>query len=430
MTSARRFEQDLPALLDDLYLAGMPDYRDDLVRQTAAIRQRPTWTFPERWLPMDLATRRLPFATVPLRALIVLALILILAAAALLVTVGSHHPLPPPFGIARNGPLAYTRSDVVYARDAADAPERVLIGGEGGKVEFAGFSPDGTRMLFVRTIETSQYLFVADADGRSERKLLESALHDAYIAWGPDGRTVAVSDEIDFVRKVMLVHVDGAPPTIVDLGDARPTDIAWRPPSGAELLVRATTKGGGQDFFLVRADGTRIRSFGLPSPSRFGQDWENSGPAWSPDGKLLAYNRVEPLDGELAGHFRVHLTRADGTGDVTLPGPSEPLVHEAWPVWSPDGRWIAVEHFVFGDPGEDWIAILPSYGSAPARDLLPRGPASPGGGITKTWTPDGSRVLAHVKGTGETFLIDPVTAASEKAAWNAVAEPDYRRLAP
>lgn len=38
MTTPRRFEQDLPALLADLYLAGTPDYRDDIVRQTARVR--------------------------------------------------------------------------------------------------------------------------------------------------------------------------------------------------------------------------------------------------------------------------------------------------------------------------------------------------------------------------------------------------------
>src|SRR5205814_993805 len=159
---------------------------------------------------------------------------------------------------------------------------------------------------------------------------------------------------------------------------ARPGRKRRRHRRAVELLPRAATRGGGQDFFLIRADGTLIRSFGLPSQLRFGSDWDNSGPAWSPDGTRLAYNRVEPLDGDPAGHFRVHVIRADGTGDVTLPGPSEPLVHEAWPVWSPDGRWIAVEHFVFGDPGQDWLAMLPSDGSAPARDLLPRRFASPG----------------------------------------------------
>jgi hypothetical protein len=429
MTSTRRFEQDLPALLDDLYVAGTPDYRDDLVRRTAATRQRPAWTFPERWLPMDLATRRLPFAAVPLRALIVLALILILAAAAVLLTVGARHPLPPPFGPARNGPLAYMRSDAIYARDAVDAPERVLVGSEGGRVNFAGFSPDGTRLLFSRTMAGSDYLFVADADGHGERKILASPLHDAYLTWAPDSRTVAVSDEIDFVRKVMLVHDDGTPPAIVDLGDARPTDMVWRPPTGAELLVRATTKGGGQDFYLVRSDGTLVRSFGLPSPLRFGSDWENSGPAWSPDGKLLAYNRVEPLDGELVGHFRVHVIRADGTGDIALPGAADPTLHEAWPIWSPDGKSIAIERFVFAADGQARIALFPADGSAGARDI---GPTRHGEdqGVIKVWAPDGTRVISYVRVTGETFVIDPMTGKYEKAAWNASSEPDYRRLAP
>ena len=427
MSSTQRFEQDLPVLLDDLYVAGTPDYRDDIVRQTAAIRQRPAWTFPERWLPMDLATRRMPFASVPIRALIVLALILILAAAALLVSVGSRHPVAPPFGPARNGPLAYLRSDAIYTRDTVDGLERVLVGNEGGKVKFAGFSPDGTRLSFIRTITGSEYLFVADADGRAERKILATPLHDAYITWGPDGQTVAVSDDIDFVRKVMLVHIDGTPPTIVDLGDARPTDMAWRPPAGSELLIRATTRGGGQDFFLIRADGTPIRSFGLPSPLRFGSDADNSGPAWSPDGALLAYNRVEPLDGDLPGHFRVHLIRADGTGDIALPGPADPGLQEAWPLWSPDGKSIVVTRFVFDSDGQDRIAILPADGSAAAHDI---GPTKLNSSIVKTWTPDGTRVVEYVRATGETFLTDPLTGAFEKAPWNASEEPDYRRLAP
>jgi Tol biopolymer transport system component len=378
---------------------------------------------------MDVATRRLPFATVPWRTLGVALLILILAAAALLVAVGSQRRVPPPFGPARNGPLAYMRADAIYARDAVDAPERVLVGSEEGKVNFAGFSPDGTRLLFVRTMAGSDYLFVADADGRGERKILASALQDAYIAWAPDSRTVAVSDYVDSVRKVMLIHDNGAPPTTVDLGDARPTDLVWRPPSGAELLVRATTKGGGQDFYLIRADGTLVRSFGLPSPLAFGSYWENSGPAWSPDGTRLAYNRVEPLHGDLTGHFRVHVIRADGTGDVALPGAVDPALHEAWPIWSPDGKSIAIERFVFDPDGQARIAIVPADGSAGARDI---GPTTHGedAGVVKVWTPDGTRVISYVRATGETFVIDPVTSQFVKAGWAAASEPDIRRLAP
>src|SRR5437867_13063954 len=104
MTTPRRFEADLPALLADLYLAGTPDYRDDLIQQTARVRQRPAWTFPERWLPVELVTTRVPLTRMPWRQIGVLALIAILLVAALAVYVGSHQQrLPAPFGIAANG---------------------------------------------------------------------------------------------------------------------------------------------------------------------------------------------------------------------------------------------------------------------------------------------------------------------------------------
>ena len=48
MTTAQRFEHELPELLADLYVGGMPDYRDDLLRRTGATRQRPAWSFPLR----------------------------------------------------------------------------------------------------------------------------------------------------------------------------------------------------------------------------------------------------------------------------------------------------------------------------------------------------------------------------------------------
>ena len=90
MTSPRRFEQDLPALLADLYLAGTPDYRDDLVQHVARVRQRPAWTFPERWLPVELVTSRVGTTRMPWRQIGVLALL-----AALMASRINRRSLPP-----------------------------------------------------------------------------------------------------------------------------------------------------------------------------------------------------------------------------------------------------------------------------------------------------------------------------------------------
>ena len=53
-----RLQQELPDLLTDIAAPQVPDYADDLLARTAVTRQRPRWTFLERWLPMGVIARR------------------------------------------------------------------------------------------------------------------------------------------------------------------------------------------------------------------------------------------------------------------------------------------------------------------------------------------------------------------------------------
>ena len=98
MTTERRLERDLPQILGDLAMGPYPDYIDDVLATTAQRRQRPAWTFPERWLPMDIATERVVTTALPWRQLGVLALIALLVVSAIAAYVGSQPRLPAPFG--------------------------------------------------------------------------------------------------------------------------------------------------------------------------------------------------------------------------------------------------------------------------------------------------------------------------------------------
>ena len=123
-----RFQQELPDILTAIAAPRMPDYVDDLLAQAAATRQRPRWTFPERWLPMGAIARRQPSVpAIPWRPFLVAALLLALVAAALLVTAGSQRHVPPPFGPARNGALSFDNGDI-YLRDSSTG-SRALVGG-------------------------------------------------------------------------------------------------------------------------------------------------------------------------------------------------------------------------------------------------------------------------------------------------------------
>ena len=69
MTAESRFERDLTSILEDLYLGPSPDYRDEAMAAAVRTRQRPSWTFAGRWIPMaDIASRPVLAPRVPWRA--------------------------------------------------------------------------------------------------------------------------------------------------------------------------------------------------------------------------------------------------------------------------------------------------------------------------------------------------------------------------
>jgi len=428
MTSPQRFEQDLPALIADAYLAGIPDYRDDLVRQIAAVRQRPAWTFPERWLPVDLVTQRVPTPRVPWRAVGVLALIALLIASLVAAFIGSQPRRPPPFGLAANGQIVYGTSGDILVRDSPTSDARVLIGGSTDDHD-PWFTPDGARLTFMRTESGHDLLMVADADGRNIRQLIPDPIRNPWAEYSPDSRSIAFVNEVKGIPRLAIIPLDGSPPLQVDLGGIVPSDLAWRPPDGRQLLVRGRKADMTTDFFLLNADGTGLTPIGVPSHKNFGPDWDNSGPALSPDGSRIVYNVVEKADVQNGGYFRIHEIGVDGQGDHALPAPTDRAVQENWPAFSPDGKSILVHRWMWDTAADGWLAVMPSDGSAVAHDIGPKVKGGVDTGLIKAWSPDASHVLLRASNTGQSWSIDAVTGRYIELPWDTSALPDWQRKA-
>ena len=99
MTAFDRVEPRIPELMDELAPARVPDYFDDLLRQTARTRQRPAWSSLERWLPMGVIARSDTLGQVPWRPIAIAAMLIAAAATTLVLIAGSQRRLPPaPFG--------------------------------------------------------------------------------------------------------------------------------------------------------------------------------------------------------------------------------------------------------------------------------------------------------------------------------------------
>jgi dipeptidyl aminopeptidase/acylaminoacyl peptidase len=160
-----------------------------------------------------------------------------------------------------------------------------------------------------------------------------------------------------------------------------------------------------------------------------GGAWDASGPAWSPDGSLVAYNAVEGIpDREW---FRVHVVGADGTGDRALSLSAYP-VSEGWPAWSPDGKKLVVQRWA-GD-GDARIAILGLDDQRAPASLGPRHSFVDNEAWVAIWSPDGKRLLVRWDDAADqvrdSYLLDPVTGAYTPIDWPLTDHPSWQRLAP
>jgi dipeptidyl aminopeptidase/acylaminoacyl peptidase len=430
MTNQMRFDQDLPMLLDDLYITGTPDYRDDLVRRIAATRQRPAWMFPERWLPVDITTQAAPAARMPWRQLGVLALIGVLIALMAVAYVGSQQDEPAPlFGVAANGQIALARDgDIVAVDHETDAVSPLVIGPEVDSEP--AFSLDGTQIGFLRDSDGAggpDLVMVGSADGSGIARINSEPLA-SLMQWSfsPDGRDVLVLAWADGLPRLIILPVDGSrAPRILDVAGL-PTDVGsieavgYRPPDGSEILVMTEpTTGSNRAIEAVDVETGQARTI-VPASSS-----DIFGASWSPTGEYVTYQRYEPLGG-----IRAHIVGADGMGDRLL-DPTSDVQADFAHAWSNDGGRI-VTRSREGE-GADGFAVVTVDASQPPIVVQ----CGPNGGDAcpddLTWSPDDSTLVGHVtfnEAVVGYVRVDPATGRMTDVPWTGDSSLSWQRRAP
>ncbi len=203
-----------------------------------------------------------------------------------------------------------------------------------------------------------------------------AALAGPVAAQAPD---VGGGGRILFVKDGDLWVLDSSGAHALATGGtfSQPT---WAPDGNSLAYVYRGTNFA--DIFVTDDQGqsqTRLTS----SQSRIlnDNDW-NFRPAWSPDGKQIAYVS------DKASTFPVLsvMSAADGSGRHALatPGLQQQAVDAI--AWAPDGSQLAIT--LFNEPGPTQIALVPIGG--PARQVGRVLTELPGGALDPAWAPDGT----------------------------------------
>lgn len=427
MTSFDRQDRALADLLAQLVAPAPVDDLDLILTRTAAMRQRPAWTFLERWLPMVSIARSVrSTAPVPWRWAGVLALLLVALLAAYLVGGGAPTRLPAPLvGPTANGVLVLARGGSVVTIDPATGDEVARADGAAPE-QVPVFSPDGTQVAFERPAAGGTQLIVAKADLTNEVLATPDPVQDLR-AWSfsPDGRSLVALAVVEAQPRLILVSADGSRPVRVlpgspTLGDSppqfHPTD------EGRVLYLEQTTAGRAVATVDIATDAVRI----LTAPA---SDADIHFATLSPDGTRIAYGTYDPTSTEISA--RSWVMAADGSairrvddapgtvGDV--PGP-----------WSNDGARLVILRFPPND-ASPYPVIVTLDGSREPVDIvcpLPDGPRDCSIEVW-TWSPDDRYLVGRVTGSGglDAVTIDTATGAASRAPWSDVTEPRWQRVA-
>ena len=266
------------------------------------------------------------------------------------------------------------------------APVPAWITDLGGRIVFGRESGDPTTFTVLRMAADGTGLTPVGAPTTASRSL---------VTWGPHGRLLFESDR-DGTMQVFDMDDGGGEVRQLTMGPELHGNPAISP-DGSTMAFGTWTETRDLGIHLAAADGsdTQPRTLTTPPDRTMSGDAQ---PAFSPDGRLLAFQRVLDASEEKAVKAAIFVIGLDGTGLRQLTPASMDAGH---PRWSPDGRTILfhdnadMQEPTLGQSANLWTM------AADGSDL--RQLTHEAGGnyaIEGTWAPDGS-AIAFASWSGE-----------------------------
>jgi len=200
----------------------------------------------------------------------------------------------------------------------------------------ADWSHDGTKLA----VTANQLgIYTMNADGSSPNLVFSPGLG---AVWSPDDTKLAFAS----ANNIWTVHADGTSATQLTSISTTGALVANAPvwsPDGTRLAFNVSNLSGSGGFTIqvMNADGSNLKSYN--GSTYFRSNMIGRVVNWSPDGSKLTFNSTAALNGggPDGNALNIWVMNADGTSAKPLTQYTANGVAVYVPAWSPDGKKIA-----------------------------------------------------------------------------------------
>ena len=218
--------------------------------------------------------------------------------------------------VSETGPKA-NRIKRLAIMDQDGANHRFLTAGS-SIVLTPRFAPNQQSIVYLSYVGKKPAIYVYDIGSGRQRLVVQNVATTFAPRFSPDGRWILFSMATGGNTDIYRVAAAGGTPQRLTTAPGIDTGGSYSP--DGSRIVFESDRSGGQQIYVMDADGSNQQriSFG---GGRYAT------PVWSPRGDLIAFTKI-------AGAFRIGIMAPNGSG--------EKLLTNAWqdegPTWSPNGR--------------------------------------------------------------------------------------------